>query len=467
MKRVITIPLILAAIIGFSILGYVNLTPQEYDITADESIEIIEVERGTIVATVNTTGRIEALENATLNFEIAGIVREIYVERGDTVRAGQPLAQLDTTDLEIAHRLAQIDLTRAQWQLEQLQTEPSAADLASARAAVDSAEANLQRLLRGPSQDELTVAGVQLRQAEIALAQAQAAYDQIAYADAIGASPQAAQLQQATFEYEAALANFNITTKPADEADIKAAQAQVAQAKATLAQLQQGPSEADLAVARTAIDAAQVQLAQAELNLARATLYAPFDGTITLENLEVGLPPATPAITLSDLSGFQLKVDIDEIDIGLIALNQPALVTLDSLPGEEFAGVVSDIAPTPDPNAGGGIVAYEVTIRLDDQDPRLRPGQTANADIQVERLEDIVVAPNRAIQVDREQGLFFAEKLDDEDNIVRIEVELGQRNDQISQVLDGLEEGDRLVIRELSRRAALRQAIGGPGEGRR
>lgn len=464
MKRLLVILFILVVVVGLSVAGYLTLTSEPYDITQDESVEIINVGRDTIVATVNATGRIEPLEEVTLNFETTGLVREVFVERGDRVEPGQLLARLDTADLEVARNLAEIELVRAQWQLEQLQRPASAADIASAQAAVESAEAALRRLLEGPSEDELTVAGVQLRQAEIALAQAQAAYDQIAYADSVGASPQALQLQQATFEYEVALANYNLATKPADQAEIVAARARISEARAALARLEEGPSEADLAVAQSAIDAARMRLAQAELNLARTELRSPIAGVVTLENLEAGLPPVSPAIVLADLSGFLLDVDIDEIDIGQIEPGQPAIITLDALPGEEFEGAVADIAPAPNPGAGGGIVAYQVTIRFTETDPRLRPGLTANADIQVQRLEDIVVVPNRAIGVDREAGLFYAEKLDENDSIVRVEVDLGQRNDQISEVLDGVSEGDRLVIRQTSRRDALRQALGGPGQ---
>jgi HlyD family secretion protein len=514
MKRVLIILLILAVVIGVSIAGYQFLNPKPYSITDDPEVEVIGIQRDTILATINAAGRIEPEAEVRVDFETNGVVAEVLVERGQYVTAGTVLARLETGDLELAVQRAQADLTRAQAQLEQIYKPPLAEEVASARSAVESAQAgldrasagprqdeiaaarsavesaqaNLEQVLEGPSQDDITVAAANLRRTEIGLKEAQWAYDQVAYRGDVEAMPQASQLEQATIDYETALANYNLAVRgprQADiaaarsqlaqaetnlaglldspkEADIAAARAQLAQAEASLAKLLEEPDEAEVAVAQTAVDVAQVGLEQAELNLAKASLTAPIDGVVTEVNIKRGeRPTAGAAVILFDTAAYHIDVEVDEIDISRIALDQEVIIAIDAIPDEDFSGHVADIAPGPIQDISSGIVAYEVTIGLDSDDPRLLPGMTADATIETDRLENVLVVPNRAVSIDRSSGepVAFVEKVDDEGNPVRAEVELGLRDETVSQVLDGLDEGDQIVIGGLSRREQLRQVF--------
>lgn len=514
MKRVLIILLILVVVIGLSIAGYQFLNPKPYSIADDPDVEVIEIQRDTILATINAAGRIEPAAEVQLDFETNGVVAEVLVERGQYVAAGTVLARLDAGDLELAVQRAQADLTRAQAQLKQIYEPPLAEEVASARVAVESAQANLDRVLAGPRQDEIaaaqsaiesaqanldqvlegpgqddiTVAAANLRRAEIGLKEAQWAYDQVAYRGDVEAMPQASRLEQATIDYETALANYNLAVRgprEADiaaarsqlaqsetnlaellesprEADITAARSQLAQAEASLAKLLEEPDEAEIAVAQTAVDVAQVGLEQAELNLAKASLMAPIDGVVTEVNIKRGERPASQAaIVLIDTSAFHIDVEVDEIDISRIALDQEVTITIDAIPDEDFAGHVADIAPGPSQDISSGIVAYEVTIELDSDDPRLLPGMTADSTIETDRLENVLVVPNRAVSIDRSGGepVAYVEKVDEGGNPVRTEVELGLRDETVSQVLEGLDEGDQIVIGSLSRQEQLRQVF--------
>jgi multidrug efflux pump subunit AcrA (membrane-fusion protein) len=88
---------------------------------------------------------------------------------------------------------------------------------------------------------------------------------------------------------------------------------------------------------------------------------------------------------------------------------------------------------------------------------------TANTTIEPDRLEDIVVVPNRAVRIERENGSVVAtvDKLNEAGKPERQDIELGLRNDTVSQVLSGLEEGDKVVIMPQSRREQLQQAFQG------
>ncbi len=516
MKRMVVILLILAVMIGITVAGYQFLNPEPYDISKDPDVEVIEIQRDTILATIIATGRIEPKAEVSVEFETNSVVAQVLVERGQLVTAGTELARLETAELELAVKRAQVELDRAKAQLDQLyrpalaeevasarsavasarvsldqvRAGPRPDEIASAQAAVKSAQANLQRVLDGPSEDDITVAAANLRRAQVALQDAQWAYDQVSYRGDIGALPQSAQLEQATIDYETALANYNLAVQGPKQADIEAArsqlaqaesglarllqspteseiaaaEAQLAQAEANLARLLEGPAEAEVAAAQAAVDAAQIGLEQAELNLAKAVLVAPIDGVVTEVNIEVGeRPAAQAAMIITDMSAYHINVDVDEIDIGRVARGQKVSVSVDAIPDETFEGHVATISPGPAQGDTSGIVAYEVRVDLDSEDARLLPGMTADATIETQRLASEVVVPNRAVSIDRSSGepVAYVEKIDDQGNPRRVEVELGLRNETVSQVLSGLEDGDRIVIRNISRREQLQQVFQG------
>jgi HlyD family secretion protein len=118
---------------------------------------------------------------------------------------------------------------------------------------------------------------------------------------------------------------------------------------------------------------------------------------------------------------------------------------------QEFEGVVTDISPRPVQDEANAIVTYEVTVTLETGrgDPGLLSGMTANATIQTGQLDEVVVVPNRALQIDRSgsRPAVFVEKLDGDGNPSRVEVELGLRNGAVTEVVAGLAEGDQVVIR--------------------
>ena len=375
MKRVIIILFILSVVIGGGVAGYIYLKPQTYDISTDPTVEIIDVVSNTIIGTVNASGRLQALESVDATFASEGQITDVFVSVGDEVAADTILAQLDRTDLTYAIRLAELDLDNAQSQLDKL-LEPSlqadidsataslrsaqasrdrlnkgplASDITAAQAALDSARANLRELLRDPDPNSLTVAVANLRKAEIALTEAQANYDAVAY-DSRAAVSAGKPLEQATIDYETALANYNLAVKSPSNAEIVAAQSQVAQAEAnlnklletvdqaeiitaesqitqaeaSLQKLLQGPSEADLRTAQTNIYKAAINLARAESNLERTVLLSPMAGIVTAVNMEPAqfTKPDTK-VSLVDLSQFKLQVDIDEIDINQVRVGQP------------------------------------------------------------------------------------------------------------------------------------------------
>jgi HlyD family secretion protein len=448
------------------------------------SYEVITVERGSIVSTVKATGRLEPQLEVSLGFEASGIVSEVLAERGQPVRAGEPLARLETDELllqlaQAEANLAELgagaraeDITAAQASLRGAQASydkvaagARAEDLAVAEASLRGALANYKDLAAGPDEDEITVAAANLRTAEVALQDAQSAYDKIAYADNVAETPQAAELERATINYESARASYKLAVQGASDEQLAASWSQVEQAQAQLDKLSNGPTAEELAIAQAQVDQAQAQVEklrngptpeelaiaqnqveEVRLRLEKVTLTAPVDGVVTEVNVSVGEWAGSAAvIMLSDLSALYIDLPVDEIDLPSVAPGQLATITLDALPDSPMIGRVTAIAPAPIAS-GSGVNSYEVTVTLEDPNEKAKMGMTANVDIETGRREDVVIIPAHLILVEKTTGQTYVSTLRADGQVFRKEVALGLRSGQEFEVLSGLGPGEQVVV---------------------
>lgn len=456
MRRVLIILIILA------LLGVAGIwTYQTYFAPAEDLAQIEREEHvirpGTLSAIVNATGTILPERQTTLSFKNPGRVAEVWAEEGQVVSEREPLARLETADLDFAVSQAELALAAAQAQYLRIQRPPARHEIAAAEAALESSKASYRRLTAGPLPEEIQVARTNLDQASASLAQAQSAYDKVADRPDVALLPQALQLEQATVAYEAAKASFDLTMRGPTEAELAGAQSAIAQAEAALARLQEGVSDEDLLVAQIQVQQAQLSLDQARHQLEGTELLAPHPGMITFVGIQEGeLTAGQPAFILTDLSQYHLEVSVDEIDIGPVADGQQVDVTLDALPGISLEGQVERIAKTA--QFDSGIAAYNVTVRLDPTEAPLRVGMTANVDIVTERREEILLVPNRFVRIDRTTGQAFVDRLAGME-IQPTEIQIGLRDETFSQVLAGLEDGDVVVLVRESSRDRLRRAM--------
>ena len=128
---------------------------------------------------------------------------------------------------------------------------------------------------------------------------------------------------------------------------------------------------------------------------------APFDGVVSDITITEGKEITTallasPAISLVDTSEIEMRGFIDEIDIAIVQLGQEANIILDALPDEEVKGEVAFISPVGITLAG--VVSYDTTITLENPVAGLRDGMSATAEVIIERRDDVLSIPNRAIR---------------------------------------------------------------------
>lgn len=452
MRRTLVALIIVSTLAVAGLWAYQNFFAQAEEPVAER--EEVTVEEGTLLAVVNATGMVLPERQTTLAFTGAGRVAEVLAEEGQVVQAGQVLARLETTDLEFAIEQAELALATAQTQYLRLQSPPSEYDIATAEAALESARAAYNKLLAGPSKEEIKVARTNLEQAEASLKQAQAAYDQVADRPDVGMLPQSLQLEQATIAFEAAQANFELTMRKPTTAELASARSAVIQAESSLARLQEGVSEEEILLSQLQVQQAQLSLDQAQHQLEGTVLAAPHQGTITRVGIQEGeLTGGQPAFILTDLSRYHVEADVDEIDIGRVAVGQRATVALDALPGEGLVGEIDQIAPSAQTDTG--IVSYGVTVSLLPTDALLRSGMTANVEIVTESRENVLLVPNRFVSIDRLTGRTFVDKLVGNE-IQPVEIQVGLRDEAYSEVLAGLQDGDTIVLVQESSEEQLR-----------
>ena len=190
-------------------------------------------------------------------------------------------------------------------------------------------------------------------------------------------------------------------------------------------------------------------------------LSAPINGVVSQVNLRQGElygGGALPAIVLTDLQSFHMTVLVDELDVRQVQIGQTVRLSLDALPDADINGQVTKVSPTA--RDVGGVVAYEVEIVPESTDAQLRAGMSATAIITTASVDNILRVPNRYIQLDRESGRAFVQKIINDVPTLQ-EIEMGLRNDRFTQVLAGLADADRIALIRASSEDQLRSAIFG------
>lgn len=363
-----------------------------------DEVEVTLVEQGPLRQSVVASGRVRTPERIELSPQLAGRVVAVEVREGDAVAEGQPLVRLDDRE----------------WK--------AAVDQASA--AVTQAEARLRQL----RELGLPVAEQALRQAEATALQARAQHRRVRELVARGFYSQA-QLDEARRAQE------------------------VAESQVTSARLQrdsQQPDGIEVALAQSALEQARAALVAAQTRLGYAILRAPSAGTVLTRAVEAGdtVQPGAVLLTIAPAGDTELTVQIDEKNLGLLRLGQPALASADAYPGERFAAELAFIAPSVDALRG----SVEVRLRVPEPPPYLRHEMTVSIDIEAARREQTLMIPASAV---REAGGAQPWVMVVRDGrTVRQPVRLGIRGEGRVEVLEGLAVGEAVVP------AALELAVG-------
>jgi HlyD family secretion protein len=337
------------------------------------------------------------------------------------------------------------------------------ARVASGESSIQQAQLKIDALREKPDPRDVALAETARANAQDALASAQAKLAQLK-AGASAADIQAAQstLDSARAAVPAAIAKLDQLRAGAKASDLQQAQSSVTQARAALVLKQATPTPAELGLQEETVRLAEMSVKQAQMDLDGAKLVAPFSGIIgalQINENEV-VSSGTQVATIIDPKSLRVDVTVDETDLARIKVGNPVQISFESRPGVQLQGTVIGIAPIA--VVQQGVATYSVAIDLGGADVQLPAGTTATASIVVEQRDNVLMVPNRAI---RRQGRDQYVEVLVEGNPRQRSVRIGMANDQFTEVVEGLQNGELVVIPATTTAQPRIGGLGGPGFG--
>ena len=336
--------------------------------------ETVPVEHGSIQASVTATGSLNAVKDVLVSSQVSGNIQALYADWNTKVKKGQLVALIDP-------------------EIFQAQVDQASATVRSAHAATVTAEAQLEKAksdLSGVIASEKNAEAIAAKD----LANEVNARAQWERADSLFHTGVISEQ-----DHDSAKATYD-----AYRAQVEADLSQVAGAKQAIhsAEAQVRVAQYQFLSAQAQVSLAQAAFRQARINLVHTRIKAPVDGTVIARRMDVGqtvassLNPPTIFEIAQDLTKMQVDTNVDESDVGNIAVGQRAVFTVDSYPDATFHGLVADVRKAP--IITQNVVTYDVVVTVDNSDRKLFPGMTANVTILTVKLEDTLKVPNAVLR---------------------------------------------------------------------
>jgi HlyD family secretion protein len=392
-KRIIIWSSIAAAVVVLVVAGALIASSSG---TKIDPSKLAKVEKGDLAKSVVATGKIWPITQVEVKSKATGIVKKLYVEYGDKVKKGQLLAELDRDEMQ-----AQVDQARAQLEASTASLNSTRADLV--RAKVDAEGPDVPLLKR--------------------------AYDR-AQRMATDGVVSASALDDAEKNYEMSLNKQNVS-----KAQLQVLQAKIGQAQGQLAR-------------------DRANLKQLEEQLGYTTIESPLDGIVLSRDVEIGDAvssilvlgsSATLVMTLGDTSEVYVKGKVDESDIGKVYLGQPARIKVESFKDKTFTGKVTKISPMGVEK--DNVTTFEVRVSINNPEGVLKAMMTANAEIILEEHKNVLQIPEGSILYDKDKKASV--EVPDrkaKEGKRKIAVNIGISNGAKTELLQGLKEGDQVVL---------------------
>ena len=243
--------------------------------------------------------------------------------------------------------------------------------------------------------------------------------------------------------YNAVLEARNIALTNA-ESVVKTAEAGLIQARSQLIQISSSAREEKLVAQRAAVRQMEALVAQAQVAYSNTVITAPFAGVITSVATEVGqiVSSGIPAVSLNAHNGFEVVVDISEVDIAEISVGDHAVITFDAYDDKEFTAKVSKVAPNA--TLVSGVRVFAVTLLFDAENELIKDGLTAQIDITTATREGVIAIPTRSIY-ENDEGK-FVRVITDRGEVVEQDVTTGLRGSNgMTEITSGLTEGVHII----------------------
>jgi HlyD family secretion protein len=399
-RRLVTIAvlLFLAALVGWSVWSRFGRRESAAEPVA-VPVTVQAPRRGTIGRTLRYSGTLEPRATVTVLSKVPGRVECIVVSEGDTVTKGQLLVLMED------------DVAR-------LQAEQAAA-------ALDAAQAQLEKARRGVRPEELASAQATLAAAEKDLADADTDFQRAERLFADGAITKAAREEA--------------------QAKLRTARTGVENARRSVQMMEQGAGSEEQRMAEAQLDSARAQRDLAKLNLDNTRVAAPIGGQVAKVPIDEGnlAGTATPLVVIVNEAAMVVKAAVPERHYGeFIAAGErirtgavfAALADRGALPGRLIS-----ISPTIDPASR----TFSAEVEVTDSKGELRSGMYATVAFEVARADDALLVPAAALcSRGGGRGVFVVDG-----EVARFRtLKTGIEGDEMVQALEGLAEEDRVVV---------------------
>jgi len=438
--------------------------------------DLFEVRPGEFVAKITEPGELRALDSATIS--AAKDLTIIYlIPEGTYAKKGDVLARFDPGKYEgqleeakAARDVSEADLRKAETDLE-AQRHRLQSEIARFETEVRFAQLDLDDLKKRPLPSELAQAQMEVRRAHLAFENAEAKRKLLPALVEKGyitrETLEDAELKALEAKTGLQAAHFNLqrvkagaTPPELERATVRLEQAQFALEKAKRGMASQLESY-EASVEREKANSARAEqlIRTAETRLKVKEITAPKDGVVVYakasenkgnEKIQLGMIPyeGQPILYLPDPSTIVADTEVNEVDISKVQVGGPAELGLDSLPGATFRGTVLKIGSlarmklTP-AGTPSGVKVFDVTVKVDDKDERIRPGLSASVGIIVERRDHALSVPLSAVLA---RGGSQAVLVPYGRRIEERKVVLGPSNEHLVVVEEGLREGERVLV---------------------
>jgi len=467
-----------AAIIIVFGAGLWFLQPRRNTVPAAEQ-PLFSVARGALTISVSEAGMIKPREQIILKSEVEGsTVILSLVKEGKRVKKGELLVELDASSLEDKRVSQQIQVINAEaayinarenLAVVRSQTQ---ADLEQAELDLQFARQDLTQYRQGeyPKQSKNSEATITL--AEQTLNNARNTYDwslklyQEKYISEAELKKDELSLQKANIDLDLARDDYALLQDYTYKRRITELEAAIKQKDRALQNLKR-KNAADLAQAEAKLKASDAEFKQQqdkfskiETQIRKTKIYAPMDGTViyatstrmnwrgNTEPLDEGqaVRERQELIYLPTTSSYDAEIKVHESSLKKIHPGQPVNISIDALPGQQFHGLVTSIAPLPDATSmfmNPDLKVYNTNIEIDGSGGELRNGMSCRAEIIIDQIADTLFVPLQAVTRDGGQTIVYRPA----ENGPRVQpVTTGQDNNRMIEIVAGLAAGDQVLL---------------------
>lgn len=448
--------------------------------SAGRDVPTFTAKRGPLTISVVESGTIKARDQHIIKNEVEGRTSIISLVSEDTrVKEGDLLVELDASSLqdgkidqEIRVQNNEATYINAKENLA-IVTSQAISDVNQAELALEFARQDLKKYELGQypkdvneANKRITLAKEELERSEQTLEWSNRLYKEKYLSETERAADELT-VKRRRLEYDLAVADLKLLQDFTYPRQIRQFQSDVQQAVSAMdrakrkADADKRQAGADLKAKEAEYTRQQAKLMKIEDQLKKTTILAPCDGLVVYATstksglasmLKEPLAEGQQVFERQELiylptdASTMAEVSIHETSLAKVRIGQPAIVTVETLPGKKFLGTVAMVAPLPD-SAGiflnPDLKVFKTQINLDTDDSALRPGTTCRAEIIVEKYDDAVYVPVQAVTRVAGDTMVYLPK---GDSVVPRIVEIGMDNNRMIRIISGLKEGEVVLL---------------------